>query len=234
MKYVNYDKNTGRIIGYYDDTIHQNIPKPNIPISEKQWQEAINNNYNFIDVTNNTFGKKDFRTLEELKTSLVNSLKSKIQSKITGGFTFGSDTIKTDLIAQNNGNANYQLAMDAINQAKDWKTNTAYDPKNIILVDGTYYITFNGGITGSDKSTFPTDFQEYVTDNEVKWAKLGLLVGTDNGNKFFEPQEVKDMYVDFNMMKTDWLLKYDEYKTKIEAVTSIKELDTLKTEIEGL
>jgi hypothetical protein len=177
-------------------------------------------------------------TEEELllnkKQELKRQLKNKIQSKITSGFTFGSDTIKTDLVAQNNGNANYQLAMDAINQVKDWKTNTAYDPKNIILVDGTYYITFNGGTTGSDKPTFPTDFQEYVTDNEVKWTKLGLLVGTDNGNKFFTPQDVKSMYINFNMLKTNWLLKYDEYKNKIKAVKSNDELDTLKEEIESL
>jgi hypothetical protein len=67
MKYVTYDKNTGKILGYYDDTIHKNIPKPNTQITEEQWKECINNNYNFVDVTNNTFRKKDFRTLDQIK-----------------------------------------------------------------------------------------------------------------------------------------------------------------------
>jgi hypothetical protein len=262
MKYVNYDKNTGKILGWYDDTINgtyvpevpavlnadgtikteaipayydiSNIPKPNLKVSEKQWQEAINNNYNFVDVTNNTFGKKDFRTLEELKTSLVNSLKSKIQAKITSGFTFGSDTIKTDLIAQQNGQANYSLAVSAMGNAKTYKTNTKYNPMDIILDNGVYYITLNGGTTGSTKPTFPTDFQVGVTDNKVTWYKFGLLVSTKSGNKYFTPQDVGSMFIQFNLITTNLRKAYDEYKSKIEAVTSIKDLDTLKTEIEGL
>lgn len=41
MKYVNYDKDTNEIVGYYDDNIHTNIPEPNIAISNERWQEAL-------------------------------------------------------------------------------------------------------------------------------------------------------------------------------------------------
>lgn len=41
MKYVNYNKDTNKIVGYYDDNIHTNIPEPNIAISNEQWQEAL-------------------------------------------------------------------------------------------------------------------------------------------------------------------------------------------------
>jgi hypothetical protein len=234
MKYINYDKITGKILGYYDNIIHQNIPEPNIQISEEQWKECINNNYNFVDVANNTFGKKDFRTLEELKTSLVNSLKSKIQSKITLGFTFGPDVIKTDLVSQQNGNANFSLAVSAMNNAKKYATSTSYNPMDIILDNGVYYITFEGGTTGSTKPKFPTKFQVGVTDNKVTWYKFGLLVATESGNKYFTPQEVESMFIQFNLITTNLRKAYDEYKSKIEAVTSIKELDVLKTKIEGL
>jgi hypothetical protein len=262
MKYLNYDKTTGKILGWYDEAIHgtyvpevpavlnadgtiktkaipayydvSNIPTPNLKVSEKEWEKCINNNYNFVDVTNNTFGKKDFRTLDELKNSLKNILKSKIQSKIIGGFTFGSDTIKTDLIAQNNGNANYSLAVSAMSNAKKYATSTSYSSMDIILDGGVYFITFNGGTTGSTKPKFPTKFQVGVTDNKVTWYKFGLLVATKNGNKYFTPQEVEAMFIQFNLITTNLRKSYDEYKTKIEAVTSIKELDTLKTKIEGL
>ena len=41
MKYVNYDKETNRVLGFYDDEIHESIPEPNIKISDEAWQEAL-------------------------------------------------------------------------------------------------------------------------------------------------------------------------------------------------
>ncbi len=79
MKYVHYDKETGKLIGYYDDVIHQVIPKPNIQITEEQWQEAIDNGYNYVDAKNKTLSYKDFRTKEErlndAKKNKINYLK---------------------------------------------------------------------------------------------------------------------------------------------------------------
>ena len=41
MKYANYNKETNEILGYYDDEIHETIPKPNIKISDDEWREAL-------------------------------------------------------------------------------------------------------------------------------------------------------------------------------------------------
>lgn len=41
MKHVNYDKKSNVILGYYDDAIHENIPAPNVEISEEQWAKAL-------------------------------------------------------------------------------------------------------------------------------------------------------------------------------------------------
>lgn len=41
MKYANYNKETNEILGYYDDEIHETIPKPNIKISDDEWLEAL-------------------------------------------------------------------------------------------------------------------------------------------------------------------------------------------------
>ena len=41
MKYAHYDKDTKRLLGYYDDEIHNDIPEPNIEISDEAWQEAL-------------------------------------------------------------------------------------------------------------------------------------------------------------------------------------------------
>ena len=52
MKYAHYDKNTKRLLGYYDDEIHNDIPEPNIEISDEEWREALNKNANSVDVKN--------------------------------------------------------------------------------------------------------------------------------------------------------------------------------------
>jgi hypothetical protein len=49
MKYANYDKETNEILGYYDDEIHNDIPEPNIEISDEDWAKALNENANSVD-----------------------------------------------------------------------------------------------------------------------------------------------------------------------------------------
>lgn len=48
MKYVNYDKETNKILGYYDDEIHETIPEPSFKISDEEWQKALEISANFI------------------------------------------------------------------------------------------------------------------------------------------------------------------------------------------
>lgn len=48
MKYAHYDKDTKKLLGYYDSEIHENIPEPNIEISDEEWQKALEISANFI------------------------------------------------------------------------------------------------------------------------------------------------------------------------------------------
>ena len=98
MKYAHYDKETGKLLGYYDDAIHQTIPKPNIQILEKQWQEAVDNGYNYVDAENKILSYKDFRTLDEIKRQKLASLKAKFEIKLSKS-TIHSQTINKDIDA---------------------------------------------------------------------------------------------------------------------------------------
>lgn len=62
MKYAHTDEN-GRLIGWYDSDIHENIPEPNVAVSVETWQNAINNNHN--TVINDATSYVDYRTEEE-------------------------------------------------------------------------------------------------------------------------------------------------------------------------
>jgi len=96
MKYLYYDKKTQKLLGWYDDGIHNDIPKPNIQVSNEVWEKAINNNYNYVDVKTKTLSFKDFRTLEEIKTSKISEINGKCKQEIEAGFvssTLGSEHI---------------------------------------------------------------------------------------------------------------------------------------------
>lgn len=41
MKYAYFNKATNEILGFYDDEIHETIPRPNIKISDDEWLEAL-------------------------------------------------------------------------------------------------------------------------------------------------------------------------------------------------
>ena len=64
MKYANINENN-KILGWYDDLVHKNIPTPNIEVTDEVWQEALNINANYYE--NGKFIVKDFRTPDEIE-----------------------------------------------------------------------------------------------------------------------------------------------------------------------
>ena len=80
MKYAHLEKNTNKLLGWYDKSIHSTIPKPNIEVTDEVWQEALNINANCYE--NGKFIVKDFRTEEELEEARVQNINSYTQSFI--------------------------------------------------------------------------------------------------------------------------------------------------------
>ena len=81
MKYAHLEKNTNKILGWYSDDIHSNIPTPNTEVTEEVWQEALGINANCYE--DGKFIVKDFRTPEEIEKSRVQNINSYTQSFIT-------------------------------------------------------------------------------------------------------------------------------------------------------
>ena len=82
MKYAHLENN--KILGWYSDDIHEIIPTPNIEVTEKVWQEAININANCYE--NGKFIVKDFRTDTEIEEARVQNINSYTQSFITNKY----------------------------------------------------------------------------------------------------------------------------------------------------
>ena len=90
MKYVNYDKEKNRVLGYYDDEIHETIPEPSFKISDEEWQKALEISANFIQ--NGKLIKKE-QEIDE---------KAKQLAQLEADITECEDDIKHALIIGNN------------------------------------------------------------------------------------------------------------------------------------
>lgn len=71
MKYAHIENNTNKILGWYSDDIHSDIPTPNIEVTYEVWQEALKINANCYE--NKKFIVKDFRTDEEIRKEEINT-----------------------------------------------------------------------------------------------------------------------------------------------------------------
>lgn len=85
MKYAHLEQDTNKLLGWYSNDIHSNIPTPNIEVTEKVWQEALSINANCYE--NWEFIVKDFRTDEEIENQRVLQIKSKAQSLIISKYS---------------------------------------------------------------------------------------------------------------------------------------------------
>jgi len=104
MKIVNYDKTTGKILGWYDSEIHSTIPTPNAEVTDSEWHSAINNNANYFDGTKCSI--KDFRTFAELQQTKLQEIytaySNATQLDIAYlGTTFDTKQSTQDVIAKN-------------------------------------------------------------------------------------------------------------------------------------
>ena len=80
MKYAHSEKNTNKLLGWYSDDIHSDIPTPNIKVTDEVWQEALRINANCYE--NGKFIVKDFRTAEEIDDIRIQEIEAKCNQTI--------------------------------------------------------------------------------------------------------------------------------------------------------
>lgn len=107
MKYAHLEENTNKLLGWYDDSIHDSIPTPNIEVTENQWQDAININANCYE--NGEFIVKDFRTQEEIEKQEAERLE--IENKAKKAQELSSIVVTTSKGNSFDGNETARLNM---------------------------------------------------------------------------------------------------------------------------
>lgn len=87
MKYVHYDKETYIIKGFYDKEIHgDNIPEPNVEISDELWMKILETNSNYINPETLEFKYVDTTDIKDYKDNAIRQLKRITKDLITNGF----------------------------------------------------------------------------------------------------------------------------------------------------
>jgi len=95
MKYAHLEKDINKLLGWYDDNIHLEIPTPNIKVKDEVWQEALNINANCYE--NGKFIVKDFRTDEEIRTAEINTQIAEAKAYLAStDFKFNDDYDQND------------------------------------------------------------------------------------------------------------------------------------------
>lgn len=71
-----YNEN-GEYTGFYVEGIHENIPQPNIELTEEEWQQALSKNYKVIN------GKHTYSVFVENQDNIIESLRTVRNSLLT-------------------------------------------------------------------------------------------------------------------------------------------------------
>ncbi|WP_181001663.1 hypothetical protein [Campylobacter concisus] len=103
MKYAHYDKDTKRLLGYYDDEIHNDIPEPNIEISDEEWREGLNKNANSVDVKNQKLVRVEVEQEIDEKGRELAELEAQIkecEEYIRNALIIGNTAVLEDLRAE--------------------------------------------------------------------------------------------------------------------------------------
>ena len=97
MKYAHINENN-QLIGWYDSEIHDNIPTPNIEVTDEQWQEAINNNYNKInaDGSGEVFEFRSNEIVNSAKWDLIRDKRNRLLAE-TDFYALPDVTMTTEM-----------------------------------------------------------------------------------------------------------------------------------------
>ena len=96
MKYANIENGTNKLLGWYSEDIHSEIPTPNIEVTDEVWQESLNINANCYE--NGEFIVKDFRTVEEIDDNRIQQIEYKCNQVIESAYPIYKQINITNLL----------------------------------------------------------------------------------------------------------------------------------------
>jgi len=164
--------------------------------------------------------------LDYLKQNKKQEIKQALQQYLQILHLSNGVDIVNNLQEQTNNLNSLTLSQMAV-KSPQWHASTNYNVNDVVYVNDVLLLCMSAGESGTTAPTPPTDFGVVVTDNTTSWAKLGFLVKTTEGRKYFTPQQIIQMTEEVTKIIHDALLKYNNIKEQIKQATTEDELNQI-------
>ena len=134
----------------------------------------------------------------------ISILSDQTSKSITNGYTYTLSngqtyTFNTSITDQLNGASAFNTCQFAMLKSTPWQSNTNVIANvTVINVNNNFYICEQTGVTGKNiPNNFPTQFTEVIQDGTTAWALFGFILSTSEGNIWFTPLQIEEVYVNF-------------------------------------
>jgi hypothetical protein len=174
----------------------------------------------------NTLAPVPGPTLTDVKKAQDTAVSTACQAAIIAGFispalgtantyTLDPATDQTNLLSA------YTAASAAMANAKTWAAGAAASLYEVVLVNGAYYLCTAAGVTGTTAPTWPTAFQQDVTDGAAQWALAGWLLSTASGSQWHTVAQVIAVWQGYLAFVSDCRAKYRTLAAQIEGAATV-------------
>ncbi len=226
--YILYDPQTGMVIGFAQGSTGQTAPANSVVVDQTTYDELVSaGGYGWLVNNGSLVAPTASSELLYDKQSKKNEISRACQQTIYAGFpiafagakytiTLREDEANHD---QTNNLSNLIMAQQANASAGKWGAGVSMPPNTAIKGSNGFYVTFDGGITGSAQPAFPTEPTIGVVDGTVTWYLFSFRVSTTSGTIFIDPISAIGIGAQGFAFINAQRAKYDQLKAKIASAT---------------
>ena len=203
--YIFYDSTTTLAIGWSASTTPP-LSGTFLSVSETEYVQFLSSGtqYSWTVVNGVLTAPTSSSELLQAQLAQIQALRVQCNTAIKAGFSTTVNGVSTQITLAEGGISHDQTNLLMASVAAQsvmlpggsgaWTAGAVVAPNSVIASNGVYYLTFNGGTTGSTIPTFPTEFSVGVTDGTVTWYKMGFRVSTTGQAILVSPQDAISLF----------------------------------------
>lgn len=134
MYKLHYDNSTGEILGFYVESLHKNIPVPNIEITKEQHKNYFNQPYYKVINDELVFAGKPEVELAELKAAKWQKIKTTRDQKEQAGLPYMGKILDSDALSIQRITTAVQAAQMAVSLQQEFSVNWTTQDNSILVM----------------------------------------------------------------------------------------------------
>jgi len=230
--YLFYDTDTTLVVGWSASTTTP-LSGTFISVSEAEYIQFLSSGsqYSWTVVSNVLTAPTSSSELLQAQLSQIQALRVQSNAAIKAGFSTTVNGAVSQITLDEGGishdQTNLLMASVASQSATmpggsgTWTAGVVVSPSDVIVSNGVYYLTFDGGTTGSTTPTFPTEFSVGVTDGTVTWYKMGFRISTTGQVILVSPQDAISLFRQSLTYINTCRAKLQQLKAQVLASTTL-------------